>query len=94
METDRLQFRAHAVQRMFERGISVDEVLALLREGEIIEDYTADMPAPGELRLGWAGARPLHAVFAFDAARTAAVVVTAYEPSLADWGDTFRQRRA
>lgn len=89
----RLLFRAHAVERMAARGVSVAEVLAVWQAGETIEDYTAEMAAPGELRLGWAAGRPLHAVFGTDAERTTAVVVTVYEPTLADWDDSFTRRR-
>jgi len=37
-------FRMHAIRRMFERGITVDEVEAVLGAGEVIEDYPNDTP--------------------------------------------------
>ena len=45
-------FRIHAVQRMFERRISVEAVRQVLQSGEMIEDYSEDMPDPGGLLSG------------------------------------------
>jgi hypothetical protein len=39
-------FRVHAVQRMFERGISADEVAAVLESGKVIESYATRKPYP------------------------------------------------
>ena len=36
-EPSRLIFRVHAVRRMFERGISTDEVRTVIAQGEMIE---------------------------------------------------------
>ena len=36
-ELPRLIFRVHAVRRMFERGISTDEVRTVIAQGEMIE---------------------------------------------------------
>jgi hypothetical protein len=32
-------FRVHAIQRMFERRISVEDVKAVIERGEVVEDY-------------------------------------------------------
>ena len=43
---DKITFRVHAIQRMFQRSISVDEVRQVLAIGEVIEDYPGDTPYP------------------------------------------------
>ena len=54
----KLVFRVHALQRMFERQIGVDDVRAVIDSGETIEDYPNDQPYPSRLVLGWRGAAP------------------------------------
>jgi len=49
---DKLIFRVHALRRMFEPGIAVDEVRAALDTGETIEQYLEDTPYPSRLVLG------------------------------------------
>jgi hypothetical protein len=55
-------FRIHAVQRMFERNISVKKVSQALQLGETIEDYSSEMPEPSRLILGFHGKHPFHVV--------------------------------
>src|SRR5688572_438607 len=43
---DRLVFRVHAIQRMFERGIGETTVRDVLQNGEEIESYPDDLPYP------------------------------------------------
>jgi hypothetical protein len=57
-----LIFRLHAIQRMFERRISREDVRHVLETGEIVTDYPDDQPYPSRLVLGWCGERPLHVV--------------------------------
>ncbi|MGH8679833.1 MAG: DUF4258 domain-containing protein, partial [Burkholderiales bacterium] len=71
-------FRAHAVRRMFERAVSLDEVHAVLANGETIEDYPDDMPYPSRLVLGWIDRRPLHVVAAYNEDEDETIVVTVY----------------
>jgi hypothetical protein len=59
MPVGKLIFRVHALQRMFERGISEREVRAVLESGRVIEDYPHDFPYPSRLLLGFVNARPL-----------------------------------
>ena len=60
----RLVFRVHAIQRMFQREISVAHVRQVLSTGEVIESYPDDTPYPSRLVLGWCEGRPLHVVVA------------------------------
>jgi hypothetical protein len=79
---------------MFERALSHDDVLAVLRSGERIADYPDDLPYPSCLLLGYTGARPLHLVVAVDAKRGLCYVVTVYEPDPAKWEPGFKVRRS
>ena len=88
-----LIFRVHAVQRMFERGVSANDVGAVLAAGETIEDYPSDTPYPSRLVLGWVGRRPLHVVAAEHASAREMVVITVYEPDPNRWDSDFKRRR-
>ena len=44
-------FRVHALQRMFEREISEKNIRLALETGEVIEDYSGEMPEPGKLNI-------------------------------------------
>jgi hypothetical protein len=83
----------HAVQRMFERKISVENVRQVLQSGEMIEDYSEEMPAPGGLMLGKHGQRPLHVVMADNTKEDGLVVITVYEPDPSQWKAQFKGRK-
>ena len=89
----RLVFRVHAVERMFQRGISRETVISVLETGETIEDYSDDYPYSSRLVLGWSGARPIHVVAAMNAETDEIIVITVYEPGLDEWDNGFRRRR-
>lgn len=93
MTFDRLVFRVHAIQRMFQRRISVDDVRHVLSTGEVIEDYPNDTPYPSRLVLGWCGSRPIHVVAAENVETRETIVITVYEPDLTQWEPGFRRRR-
>ena len=57
MKYRRVVFRAHAIQRMFERKITELEVREALMAGETIESYPDDKPLPSRLVLGTAQKR-------------------------------------
>jgi hypothetical protein len=54
-----LVFRLHALQRMFQRRISAQDVRRVLETGELIEDYPHDTPYPEPVgaRMVWATSR-------------------------------------
>ena len=64
MSFNRLIFRVHAIQRMYQRSIKLEDVQIILKTGEVIEEYPNDTPYPSRLILGWCGNRPLHTVVA------------------------------
>lgn len=89
----RTLFRVHSLQRMFERRISVEDVLRVVEAGETIEEYPSDMPFPSRLILGRIGTRPLHVVAASDPQTGDRIIITAYEPDSEIWETDFRRRR-
>jgi len=78
---------------MFEREISDQEVLKVIREGEVIEEYPNDEPYPSMLILGFVNDRPIHVVLAVNEEESMGIVVTAYQPDPSLWRDNFRRRR-
>ncbi|MDO8689959.1 MAG: DUF4258 domain-containing protein [Dehalococcoidia bacterium] len=94
MEARSLVFRTHAIRRMFQRGISREDVRHVLSTGETIEEYPDDAPYPSRLLLGWRGSRPLHVVVADNVEVGEAIVVTVYEPDSGQWNAGFRRKKA
>ena len=89
----RLIFRVHAVQKMFERGISRDDVTAVILHGEVIREYPDDQPYPSRLILGWRDIRPLHVVAADNVHDDETIIITAYEPDPALWEADFKTKK-
>ena len=94
MDEPRLFFRRHALQRMAERKITVDNVKNVLRTGETIASYPEDRPYPSRLVLGWIGTRPLHVVVADNHEDNVQIVITVYEPDPTLWEEDFKRRRS
>ncbi len=89
----KLTFRVHALQRMFERRITAEDVEAVLESGETVEEYPGDQPYPSRLMLGWLRSRPLHVVVAENIEENEFIVITAYEPDPALWeADSMRRK--
>jgi hypothetical protein len=89
----RLVFRVHAIQRMFERGITEEDVRSVLETGQDIEYYPNDSPYPSRLLLGWRGMRPVHIVVADNHEENEVLIITVYEPDKALWEPDFRRRK-
>jgi hypothetical protein len=84
-------FRLHAVQMMFERNISPDHVIDVVKNGEVIRQYDDDTPYPSRLILGWVEDRPIHIVAAD--ADTDTIIITAYEPDPEVWNADFKAKK-
>ncbi len=89
----KINFRVHAVQRMFERSVTVKKVREALETGEVIEDYSSEMPEPSRLLLGFQGKRPFHVVTSENPAANELTVITVYLPDPNKWKKDFRSRR-
>jgi len=85
-------WRRHALERMLERELSRIVVLEVAANEEVIEDYSADRPAPTALLLGWDKERPIHVVLSLEPDGEIAII-TAYEPSLEVFESDYRTRR-
>ena len=86
-----VRFTRHALEKMYERGISPEACEKVARGGEVVESYPEDAPFPSELRMGRVNDRVLHVVVSFGAG--ALHVITAYEPDPARWDELFTKRR-
>ena len=87
-------FRVHAVQRMFERHVSVKKVSDALQTGETIEDYSSEMPEPSRLILGFQGKRPFHVVTSENPETKEITIITVYIPDPDKWNKDFKSRRS
>jgi len=93
MDKGQIEFRIHALKRMFQRRISSAAVLHVLETGVTVEQYPDDSPYPSRLVLGWWESRPIHVVVADNIEEGIRIVVTAYQPDLEEWEPGFRRRR-
>ena len=93
MRSRNIIFRLHAIERMFQRQFSENDIRSVLASGEIVEDYPDDKPYPSQLILGWRGARPVHVVAAYNNTERQTIVITVYEPSLDQWEPGFMRRK-
>ena len=93
MSQFRLVFRVHAIQRMFQRRVSEEEVRQVVVAGETIETYPDDKPFPSRLMLGWIGSRPVHVVVADNAVAQEAIIITVYQPDAEEWETGFKRRK-
>ncbi|MCK5380228.1 MAG: DUF4258 domain-containing protein [Candidatus Latescibacteria bacterium] len=86
-------YRVHATRRMFQRGIEEHELLFILENGRVIEEYEKDLPFPSLLLNGRTPkGRTLHVVVAIDASGKSLFVITTYEPDSSKWTDDFSRR--
>lgn len=93
VESSRIKWQRHALERMMERGISRKIVKKVLLSGEIIEEYPDDKPFPNALFLGWLEGMPLHVVAALDSQSSCCYVITAYKPNLEHFEPDYKTRR-
>jgi hypothetical protein len=93
VNTPKIIFRVHAVERMFERKVSARNLIQALSAGETIEDYSAEMPEPGRLILGFQGQRPFHVVTSENPDTSEITIITVYVPDPRKWTKDFRRRK-
>ncbi|MBC6422846.1 MAG: DUF4258 domain-containing protein [Hormoscilla sp. SP5CHS1] len=93
MECENLFFSSHAIQGMFFRRISKDEIKRTIAYGDVIEEKPDDTPFPSYLIRDFVAGRPIHVVFSYDEENDTGYVVTAYIPDIQIWTDNFSKRR-
>lgn len=89
MNCSSVRFTRHAFERVFERSVSPEVVVRIIREGEIIASYPDDQPFPSVLMLGLERDGPLHLIAARDPPCGACFVITVYRPDTALWARDF-----
>lgn len=94
MNVGKIIFRVHALQRMFERKISEKNIRQALESGDVIEDYSGEMPEPGKLILGYQGKRPFHLVASETGKLDEVIIITVYIPDPDQWKKDYRTRRS
>jgi len=93
MECESFEFTRHAIQKMFERDISIAIVKQVVKNGEVIQSYPDDKPYPSFLMLCEINKRPIHIVLAKEDIDKKCIIVTAYEPAIELWSNGFRTRK-
>ena len=76
----KVEWKKHALQRMFERSITRDEVKQAILNGKIIEEYEDDYPFPSFLVVCVSIDKPIHVVISYDEKAGICFVITTYEP--------------
>ena len=94
MNNSKILFRVHALQRMFERRISTKKVTQALQTGETIEDYSAEMPEPSRLILGFQAKQPIHLVASKNSKANEITIITVYIPNSNRWNKDFKSRKS
>ena len=93
VKEERINWKKHALIRMFERNISRQEVKCAILKGEVIEDYSEDYPFPSVLIAYVPGNhRPLHVVVSYS--DNHCHIITAYEPDTKNFDNNFKKRRS
>lgn len=93
MDRDRIVFSGHALRRMFERKIGIDDVQSVPRRGEEIAGYPDDVPYPSCLVLGFVADRAVHVVADREESERTCYVITVYHPDPEIWESDFKRRR-
>lgn len=87
-----LRWTNHVLVRLLQRGITTDDVVCALQNGEIIEQYPTDYPYPSCLILGLSlDRRYLHIVCGIG--DTELWIITAYYPDTDKWLSDFKIRK-
>ncbi len=86
------QYSNHALAQMFRRGITADEVEAVIIEGEKINDYPYDKPYASSLVLHFVNGRPIHVVVSQDDTMGICYIITAYLPDTTMWSPDFKTK--
>lgn len=82
----------HARIRLLERGITLEDVICCVANGEIIEQYESDKPLPSCLVLGMElKCKYIRIVVSCD--DEFIYLITAYYPDEQQWSGDFKTRR-
>ncbi len=91
-EADRFRITAHAHQEMVEEDVSLDDVIGVLRQATLVENYPDHKRGPCCLVCGpFEAERHLHVVCT--TSLDLAIIITVYEPKLPKWVTPFERGR-
>lgn len=93
MKCREIKFSGHALRRMFEREIRIEDILTAVDSGEIIVEYPEDTPFPSYLILSFVNTHAIHVVAAKDKLTDTCYIITAYPPDPSQWQADFKTRR-
>ena len=89
---ENIEITMHAAKRLEQRGISIDDVMSCIKNGEIIEQYPDDYPFPSCLILGSSVHKLfMHVVVGSDLKTL--WIVTAYYPDADKWDADLKVRK-
>lgn len=92
-DVNNIVMSSHATMRCIKRIIDSNDILSVLRNGEIIEFYPKDYPFSSCLELGLSLAgKPLHVCCAIGEGKL--WVITAYYPTAEIWENDMKTRKA
>lgn len=87
-----IEWTRHVVIRIMQRGISREDIIHVLLNGEIIEQYPTSYPYPSCLVLGiTVNNRYIHVVCGVG--NNKLYLVTVYEPDEEKWESDFKTRK-
>jgi len=87
-----LRWTNHVLIRLLQRGISTDDVVYAIQNGEIIEQYPADYPYPSCLVLGIGlNNNLIHVVCGLGSDEL--WLITAYYPNPDEWTNDLKTRK-
>ncbi|EAZ90785.1 hypothetical protein CY0110_30176 [Crocosphaera chwakensis CCY0110] len=66
LKYENLFFSSHAIQQMFFRRITKQDVKTAINYGEVIEEKPNDSPFPSYLILDFINCKPIHVVLSYD----------------------------
>jgi hypothetical protein len=90
----RITWRYHALLRARERGITREQAVRVLTEGEIIEQRPRATPYPTCLMMQMMGGnRPLYVALGYDQADGRIYIITVHWLDPSKWEDPWRRRR-
>lgn len=91
-EPEHIALTEHARQRLVERGITINDIMRCIAEGEIIKQYEDDKPFPSCLILGMAvNDKYIHVVVSCDSEFI--YLITAYYPDKQTWEPDLKTRK-
>ncbi len=89
-----IEYRVHATKRMFERDINEIDIVNLIENGFVIEEYIKDRPFQSALVNGTkVDGTPLHMVVAIDFSSQRLYIITTYSPDSNKWIENFSRRK-